>query len=117
MDEQTGGAAQRRRTRVEMEQIAAEFTSSGLKRAEFCRRHGMSLGTLTRYLKQQHQEADSGVANDGLVRVELVGTKLASDRDSGCRLAVTLAHGRKVEVRAGFDPSTLEGVIRVLENM
>jgi hypothetical protein len=32
----------RRRGRAEIEQIVAEFTSSGLTRTEFCRRYGMS---------------------------------------------------------------------------
>ena len=81
---------QQRRTRAEIEQIVAEFTGGGVNRTEFCRRHGMSLGTLNRYLKQRREQGGSCAADDGLVTVELVGTKLATERDAG-GLAVVLS--------------------------
>jgi len=49
---------QRRRGRAEIEQMVAEFTGSSLTRTEFCRRHGMSLGTLNRYLNQRREQGD-----------------------------------------------------------
>lgn len=117
MSYETGVAtAQRRRTRVEMEQVAAEFTSSGLNRSEFCRRHGMSLGTLNRYLKRGRENAKSA-AKEGLVAVELAGTKFATDGDAGCGLAVVLSGGRKIAVEGGFDAATLQRLILLLEQM
>ena len=106
----------RRRTRVEIEQIAAAFASSGLTRTEFCRRHGMSLGSLNRYLKQGREDV-KGAINDGLVAVEVAGTKLATDRDAGCGLAVVLRGGRKIAVEPGFETATLQRLILLLEQM
>jgi len=97
----------RRRTRAETGQIVAEFTGSGLTQTEFCRRHGMSLGTLNRYLKPRWEQGDSGAADDGLVAVELASKKLATGREFKCGLAVVLWRGRRIEVRSGFDGPTL----------
>lgn len=109
---------QQRRTRAEIEQIVAEFTAGGgVNRTEFCRRHGMSLGTLNRYLKQRREQGGSCAADDGLVTVELVGTKLATERDAGCGLAVVLSHERRIEVGAGFDEPTLQRLVNLLEKM
>jgi hypothetical protein len=97
--------------------MVAEFTGSSLTRTEFCRRHGMSLGTLNRYLKQRREGADAGEAHSGLIAVELAGTKLATDYDVGCDLAVVLSRGRKIEVGAGFDGPTLQRLVNLLEKM
>ena len=43
----------KRRTRAEVQQLVAEFVSSGLRRSEFCRSRGLSFGTLNRHLKKQ----------------------------------------------------------------
>ncbi len=117
MNDQTGRTAQQRRTRAEIEQIVAGFTGSGVNRTEFCRRHGMSLGTLNRYLKQRREQGDSGAADDGLLAVELAGGTLATDGDVGCDLAVVLSRGRKIEVGAGFDGPTLQRLVNLLEKM
>ena len=116
MSDEAGKTAPRRRTRVEIEQIAAEFSSSGLTRTEFCRRRGMSLGSLNRYLKQGREDA-KGATNDGLVAVEVAGTKLAIDRDTGCGLAVVFPGGRSIAVEPGFDTATLRRLILLLEQM
>jgi len=108
---------QRRRGRAEIEQMVAEFTGSSLTRTEFCRRHGMSLGTLNRYLNQRREQGDSGAADDGLVAVEVAGTKLATDCDFECGLAVVLSRGRKIEVGSGFDGPTLQRLVNLLEKM
>jgi|ERR1035437_2683754 transposase-like protein len=117
MDDKSGLIMQQRRTRAEIEQIVAEFTGGGVNRTEFCRRHGMSLGTLNRYLKQRREQGGSCAADDGLVTVELVGTKLATERDAGCGLAVVLSHERRIEVGAGFDEPTLQRLVNLLEKM
>jgi hypothetical protein len=103
----------RRRTRSEIEQIAAEFAGSGLNRTEFCRRQRMSWGTLNRYLRLR----EHGAADGGLVAVELAGTKGVTEHDSGCGLALVLSRGRRIEVGTGFDGPTLQRLISLLEKM
>jgi|ERR1035437_2788783 hypothetical protein len=117
MDDKSGLIMQQRRTRAEIERLVAEFTSSGMNRTEFCRHHGMSLGTLNRYLKQRREQGDSGAIDGGLVAVELTGAKLATDCDFECGLAVLLSRGRKIEVGAGFDGPTLQRLVNLLEKM
>jgi transposase-like protein len=103
---------QRRRTRSEIAQIVAQFANSGLNRTEFCRGHGMTLGTLNRYL-QRSREGAAGHSGDGaFIAVELAGPKLAMD--SG--LTVVLSRGRRIAVAAGFDASTLQRLLLVLED-
>jgi len=43
----------RRRTGAEVQQLVAEFVSSGMLHTEFCRSRGLSFGTLDRHLKKQ----------------------------------------------------------------
>ena len=117
MDELTGVTTQRRRTPAEIEQIVAGFAGSGVNRAEFCRRQGMSLGTLHRYLKRLREHAGDEAAKGGLVAVELAGTKWATAGDSNCGLALVLSRGRRIEVEAGFDGPTLQRLISLLEKM
>ena len=117
MDEQAGVPTQRRRGPAEIEQIAAEFLHSGLGRTEFCRRHAISLGTLNRYLKRIREQSQSVLPRHGLVPVEQADAKLVTDRECGCGLTVVLLHGRRIEVKAGFDEPTLQRLISLLENV
>ena len=52
MDEKQKASAHRRRTRAEIQQLVAEFMSSGIRRSEFCHSRGMSFGTLNHHLKK-----------------------------------------------------------------
>lgn len=116
MNDKPGAMVGRRRGRAEIEQIVVEFASSGVRRTEFCRRHGMTLGTLHRYLGLCEQP-DGGAAQGGLLAVELAGRTLATDRDAGCGLAVVLSRGRRIEVEVGSDAPTLERLVILLEKM
>ena len=116
---------QQRRSRAEVEQLVDAFEASGLRRREFCEKHGVALGTLDFWRKRRRQEreevanhqregskvhAGAEVASSGrLVAVELAGTA-----PSG-RLTVVLPRGRRVEVCEGFDAATLEHLLAVLE--
>ena len=114
MNDEPGVTVQRRRGPAEIEQIVAEFAQSGLRRTEFCRRHGMTLGTLHRYLRRMRGESGSGTAKGGLVPVEVAdGTR----HESGASLALVLLRGRRIEVGAGFDPTTLQRLVSLLEKM
>jgi hypothetical protein len=115
MTEEQGVVGKRRRTPAEIEQIVREFEGSGLNRSQFCRRQGLTLGVLNRYL--QRQQATRGASGDGLVAVELAGTKLGAERAASCSLAVILGRGRRIAVSAGFDAATLQRLVHVLETM
>jgi len=50
-----------RRGSAEVARLAGLYRSSGMGRGEFCRRHGLSLSTLTRHLQKQfHQPHRTG---------------------------------------------------------
>lgn len=115
MTEEQGAVVKRRRTGSEIEQIVREFKNSGLNRSQFCRRQGLTMGVLNRYLRRLQVSCGSGESGDGLVAVELAGQKLSADRAGSCGLAVVLAKGRRIAVSAGFDASTLRRVVQVLE--
>ena len=43
----------KRRTRAEVQELVAQFMSSGMRRGEFCRSRGLSFSTLDRHLKKR----------------------------------------------------------------
>jgi hypothetical protein len=113
MSEQQTREVRRRRSRTEVEQLVTEYEASGASQTEFCRTHGLALSTLHRYCKRRRQAADRerGVAR--WVAVEVPDQLRNGDDGSG--LALLLASGRRIEIGRGFDPSTLEQLLRVLE--
>jgi len=111
MDEnQVGKKRRTRRTGKEVQRLVEEFISGGMNRSEFCRTRGLSLGTLRRHLKGGKQKAKQ---TPRLVAVELE-QKAAQKANA---IEVVLARGRRVEVRPGFDATTLQAVIAVLERV
>jgi hypothetical protein len=99
-----------RRSREEVERLAEEFISSGMKRAEFCRRKNLRLGTLNRHLSRRTQKALPGP--------RLMAVELESSPDQKANaIEVVLTRGRRIEVRPGFDASTLQALISVLERV
>ena len=111
MDEnQVGKKRRTRRTGKEVQRLVEEFISGGMKRSEFCRTRGLSPGTLQRHLKGGKQR---GRQIPRLVAVELE-QKAAQKANA---IEVVLARGRRVEVRPGFDATTLQAVIAVLERV
>ena len=111
MDENEVGKKRRsRRSGKEVEGLVEEFVSGGMKCSEFCRARGLSPGTLRRHLKGGKQEARQ---TPRLVAVELEQKRA----QKGNALEVVLARGRRVEVRPGFDATTLEALIAVLERV
>src|SRR5208282_3740989 len=52
MTARTELSAPKRRTRAEVQQLVAEFVSSGMRRSEFCQSRGLSFSTLDRHLKK-----------------------------------------------------------------
>ena len=111
--------APKRRTRAEVQQLVAEFVSSGMRRSEFCRSRGLSFGTLDRHLKKQHWKRKSRRASSAsrLVPVELAARKSPTQHEAGYGLAVVLSGGRRIEVHPDFDTNTFERLVSVLERV
>jgi hypothetical protein len=111
--------APKRRTRAEVQQLVAEFVSSGMRRNEFCLSRGLSFGTLNRHLKKRRwkRRSRSVPAAGQLVPVELAVKKSLTQLGSTCPLVVVLSGGRRIEVQCGFDAHTFERLVSVLERM
>src|SRR5579864_5712501 len=113
-------SAPKRRTRAEVQQLVAEFVSSGMRRSEFCRSRGLSFGTLDRHLKKGRWRKKGRAvspAGDRLVKVELAARKLPTQRESSCGLAVVMPGGRRIEVHPDFDTNTFERLVSALERV
>ena len=114
------GVMVRRRGRAEIARMASSYRASGLGRSEFCRRHGLALSTLNRYLQKQFEE-EARRDSDVVGRGPLVEVKLAEVESPVCNverpvsLKVLLANGRRVEVGDGFDDQALRRLVAVLE--
>src|ERR1700737_2746551 len=110
-------AARRRRTRTEVRQLVAEFVSSGMRRSEFCQSRGLSFSTLDRHLKKPRwKRRRKPISSAGrLVPVELAARRSPKQHEPRCGLAVVLTGGRRIEVHPGFDPSTFERLVGILE--
>lgn len=119
MNEEQRGAGRKRRTRAEVQQLVAEFMSSGMRRSEFCRSRGLSLSTLDRHLKKRRwKRKRRSAATDGqLVPVELAIRKSPREHEPGCGVAVVLSGGLRIEVQRDFDGHTLERLVSVLERV
>src|SRR5271167_3436979 len=117
MDRKKKMSTRRRRTHAEIQQLVAEFMSSGMRRTEFCRSRGLSFGTLNRHLKKQRWKRKSRKASSvgRLVPVELAGRKSPTQHEPSCGLAVVLPGGRRIEVHPDFDTNTFERVVDALE--
>jgi|SRR5208283_889807 len=110
-------SAAKRRTRAEVQELVAEFMNSGMQRSEFCRRRGLSFGTLDRHLKKQRWRKGRRAASSAgrLVSVELAARKSPAQHKPSCGLAVVLSGGRRIEVHPDFDTNTFERLVGILE--
>lgn len=115
MNEEQVFAVPRRRSRQEVDQLVAEYESSGLSRREFCRERGVGLSTLDRYRTRRKRQAASG--SNALLPVEVSVRTQTPAAGTGSALAVVLRSGRRIEVGRGFDTRSLEQLVRVLEGV
>jgi hypothetical protein len=113
MTAKTELSAPKRRTRAEVQQLVAEFVSSGMRRSEFCQSRGLSFSTLDRHLKKlRWKRRRKPISSAGrLVPVELAARK---QHEPSCGLAVVLPGGRRIEVHPDFDTSTFERLVGIL---
>jgi hypothetical protein len=109
----------KRRTRVEVQQLVADFVSSGMRRSEFCQSRGLSFSTLDRHLKKlRWKRRRRPVSPTGqFVKVELTAKKSPTQHDATCGLAVVLPRGRRIEVHPDFNTSTFERLVTALERV
>jgi hypothetical protein len=109
----------KRRSRAEVQQLVAEFVSSGMRRSEFCQSQGLSFSTLDRHLRKlrwkRRRKPISSVGR--LVPVELAARKSRTQQEPSCGLAVVLPDGRRIEVHPDFDTNTFERLVSVLERV
>ena len=116
MSEANGVAASRYRSRVKAARLAAEFEQSGMTRKAFCARLGLSVATLDNYRKRHR--SSTPLADSRILPVEWMpstaqaSNSMAVDRGG---LWVELANGRRIEVASGFDATTLERLLVVLD--
>jgi len=104
----------RRRSRVEAERLVLEFERSGLSRRAFCAQHGLSVPSLDQYRKRCREMVSPSAGTNRILPVEFVDA-WASVVEGSRSLWVELANGRRIEVAPGFDASTLERLVAVLE--
>ena len=112
------GWVRRRRGRVEVEKLVAEYEASGLTRDVFCQQRGLSVAALDRYRRRVQKRARSGAG--AMLPVEVV---LSTTQDSSCAargagvLVVASRSGRRIEVGRGFDVETLERLLTILDKV
>jgi hypothetical protein len=83
MTAKTELSAPKRRTRAEVQQLVAEFVSSGMRRTEFCESRGLSFSTLDRHLKKLRWKRRPKPISSAsrLVPVELATKKSPTQQD------------------------------------
>lgn len=114
MNEEQVCKVPRRRSRQEVDQLVAEYESSGLSRQAFCRERGVGLSTLDRYRTRRRRQRPAG--GNALLAVE-VSDRAPALAETGSGLAVVLRGGRRIEVGRGFETGVLEQLLRVLEGV
>jgi hypothetical protein len=123
-EEKQVGLVRRRRSGKEAERLVMEFEASGLTRGAFCREHGLSVATLDNYRKRlrtamaatEHRVEEQGGVPQAIVPVELIdGARCANRPEREGMLYVELSCGRRIGIPTGFDATTLERLIAVLE--
>jgi hypothetical protein len=119
MTAKTELSAPKGRTHAEVQQLVAEFVSSGMRRSEFCQSRGLSFSTLDRHLKKlRWKRKRKPISSAGrLVPVELATRKSPKQHEASCGLAVVLSGGRRVEVHPNFDTGTFERLVSLLERV
>jgi hypothetical protein len=112
------GSVRRRRGRVEVEKLVAEYEASGVTRDVFCQQRGLSVAALNKYRRRVQKWARSGAGP--MLPVEVV-LSTAQDSSWAARgagvLVVASRSGRRIEVGRGFDAETLERLLTILDKV
>lgn len=95
----------RRRSSEEIQQLVEQFRASGLSQMEYCRKTGMVLSTLGRYLRRMERPDQ-----------QLVRVKVEAPSEPGSGFVLMLGNGRRIASGWGFGDAELGRLIRVAEN-
>ena len=106
------GTKRRHRSLVEADRLAADYETSKLSREEFCQQNDVLLKTLSRYVTRYRKRRAKSNPPQRWVEAEVAGPSRC-----GGELAVLLSSGRRVEVKRGFDATTLRQLVTVLEQV
>jgi hypothetical protein len=92
------------RSKEEIRKIVEGFAKSGMKRREYCARHGVAMTTLD-YWRRAHRRQ----------KPKLVRVAIEETRAQQAGFALVLANGRRIESSWSFVEADLEKLIRVAE--
>ena len=118
----------RSRGREGWREIMEDLGRSGLSVARYARKHGLSVSTLYWWrwaLRARHADPSGGArrkparARHAEPRLSFVPVSVVAEAATAAAdgiLHVVLAHGRRIDVRAGFDVETLGRLVQVLES-
>jgi hypothetical protein len=112
-------SVRKRRSRVEVEKLVAEYEASGLTRDGFCLQRGLSVTVLDKY-RRRVQKWTARPGTGPMLPVEVVSsTGKGSGRAArfDCGLMVESRSGRRIEVGRGFDAETLERLLTILDKV
>ena len=93
----------RRPSATEVEELLERSRASGMTRDEYCRQVGISISTLSRYIRRRDKRQH-------LVKVNV---KAEPEPDGG--FVLVLGNGRRIESGWKFNESELAKLIRVAE--
>src|SRR3974377_805840 len=94
----------RRRRAEEIEQLLEQYRAGGMTQVAYCKKPGIALSTLGRYLRRQ------GGSDQRLIRVSV---ESAPNAERG--FVLVLGHGRRIESGWKFGDAELARLIRVAE--
>jgi transposase-like protein len=113
--------AQKRRSREQWWELVRGWPGSGLTQAQYCERHGISPGSLSRWRDVFRRERDAGGGRPrvGIAEpVRLLPVQFSETVEPLWRdrvLTVVFGGGVRLEVPPGFDGATLARVVEVLQ--
>lgn len=108
-EKESARKGRRHRSRAEADRIAIEYEASGLTREEFSRRTGVALKSLSRYVTR-HRQAEV----ERRTPQQLLAVEVAVPACCASELTVVIG-GRRIEVKPGFDVTTLQQLVTALE--
>lgn len=106
-------------TNAEGQAIVEAWRASGLRRLEFCQKHGLRFHKLAWWASKKGRERVESRARPPEFRevkvVRRASVELAADPSAGAsRMEVTLANGCRIQVGPGFDVVALERLFAVV---
>jgi hypothetical protein len=117
MQENSEGAVFQRRSGAEAAEFVREFEPSGLRRKEFCAKHGLSVHTLDAWRRAVRWHDAEEIYPVELVeeRQQRRSAMLEGPPKQAGQLRVVLSSGLRIEIEAGFEAAQLRRLIAALE--